>query len=118
MSQANRLYKIKRRAKLLGVCAGVGDYFNINVGFIRLLTVVGCFVFPIAVPLSYIVAAIFLEDKPYQEATQDEFYNSLRNAPQQTLQGLRHRFNTMELRLRKMEKHVTSREREFEQDIG
>lgn len=117
MNNAQKLYKIKRHAKLLGVCAGVGDYFNIKVGYLRLATVIGCFIFPVAVPIAYIIAAIFLEDKPYQETTKDEFDNALRNAPHQTLQSLRHRFNAIELRLRKMEQHVTSREREFEQDI-
>lgn len=116
----NRLYKNKRDGKLFGVCAGVADYFDINVAMVRVLTVVGSFVFPFAIPVAYVVAAMTLNDKPleYYDNSEDyEINRRVRNSPNEMLKRTRHRFNDIDARLRRMERHVTSKEYQFDQEL-
>jgi len=56
-----RLYKIESEKMISGVCAGVADYFDIDLSIVRivwaLLGFTGCGI------LLYIIAAIVLPDK-------------------------------------------------------
>ena len=58
-----RLYKNKVEAKLAGVCAGLGDYFDIDPVLIRLILVLLCF-WGGAGLIFYIVAWIIVPEKP------------------------------------------------------
>jgi phage shock protein PspC (stress-responsive transcriptional regulator) len=59
---SKKLCKIKSEAKVSGVCAGLADYFNIDVTIIRLIFVLTAF-FGVGSPiLIYIVLAIVLPD--------------------------------------------------------
>lgn len=58
-----KLYKSRTDKKLSGVCAGIGEYFNIDPTLVRLAAVV------LAVCgggglLAYIIAAIIIPEKP------------------------------------------------------
>jgi phage shock protein PspC (stress-responsive transcriptional regulator) len=56
------LYKVKEKASLSGVCAGVAEYLDLDISLVRILTVV-VFLFT-GVPLVlYIVLAVVLPDK-------------------------------------------------------
>ncbi|MCL2003454.1 MAG: PspC domain-containing protein [Oscillospiraceae bacterium] len=56
-----RIYK-KRNGKLCGVCAGIGEYFNIDPVILRILFVV--FAFAGAGILAYLICAIIM---PYED---------------------------------------------------
>jgi phage shock protein C len=59
MSTIRRLYKNQKAGVLFGVCAGLADYFNLNVAFIRLI-----FLFPfLPFWLAYMIRAAILVDK-------------------------------------------------------
>lgn len=58
-----RLYKSNVDKKLDGVCAGIGEYFNIDPTVIRLLWVLAT-LFAGAGILAYIVAAIVMPRNP------------------------------------------------------
>ena len=56
------LYKNKRKGKLQGVCAGIADYLDTNVGTVRLLCLIGLFVlFPVFF-FGYFFLAVILND--------------------------------------------------------
>ena len=58
-----KLYKSATDKKLDGVCAGIGEYFDIDPTLIRLFWVLATF-FGGAGLLAYIVAAVIIPRKP------------------------------------------------------
>ena len=57
-----KLYKDKNRKMIGGVCAGISDYFNIDVSIIRLIAAALSLFYGAGV-LLYIIAVIILPDK-------------------------------------------------------
>lgn len=117
-----RLYRNRDHGGFLGVCAGLADYFGLDLGLTRLVTFIAMFVFAPGMLLGYFILAIVLPLKPVSEAKIDEaeqaFVKSVRSEPQAVLSSARHRFRELEQRLRRLEKYVTSSsynlDREFE----
>jgi phage shock protein C len=58
-----KLYKNKAEGKLFGVCAGLADYFNVDVVLIRVLWVLAVFGLGTGF-LAYFVAALIIPEKP------------------------------------------------------
>ena len=68
-----RLYKIKDEAKVSGVCAGIAEYFNIDVTIVRLLWLLAVF-FGVGSPvLIYIIVAIVLQPITRDELTEMDY---------------------------------------------
>ncbi len=63
--EPHKLYRSRRDRKLLGVCGGLAEYFNIDSGLVRLGLVVLILIGGSGV-LAYIVTAIVLDDNPFQ----------------------------------------------------
>ena len=59
-----KLYRSKKDRKLVGVCGGLAEYFNIDATVVRLVTVLIA-LFSIGV-LAYIVAALVIPENPDQ----------------------------------------------------
>lgn len=65
MNQPHRkFYRDKFGGKLLGVCSGMGDYFNIDPLWFRLAFVILFFIFNIFVLIAYFVIAMVTPKKP------------------------------------------------------
>ena len=62
---AKELYRDKQRASIGGVCAGLADYFNIDVTLVRALFLVALFGFGSGVLLYIILWAVIPERKDY-----------------------------------------------------
>jgi phage shock protein PspC (stress-responsive transcriptional regulator) len=58
MNDTKILYRSKSNRMIAGVCAGLGDYLNIDPTIIRLLFVLGFFTFNGAMLLVYLIMAI------------------------------------------------------------
>jgi phage shock protein PspC (stress-responsive transcriptional regulator) len=58
MTEVKTLTRSKSNRMIAGVCAGLGDYLNIDPTVIRLLFVLGFFVFNGAMLLVYLIMAI------------------------------------------------------------
>lgn len=58
-----KLYKSSKDKKLDGVCAGLGEYFNIDPTVIRLAWVIFCLLGGSGI-LAYIIAAIVIPRNP------------------------------------------------------
>lgn len=57
-----KIYRIPENGMLAGVCAGLSEYFELDVSIIRLLWVLGIFAAGSAV-LAYLVCAIVIPKK-------------------------------------------------------
>jgi phage shock protein PspC (stress-responsive transcriptional regulator) len=58
MTEYKTLTRSKSNRMIAGVCAGLGDYLNIDPTIIRLLFVLGFFTFHGAIVLIYLIMAI------------------------------------------------------------
>lgn len=60
-----RLYRVRNGKILFGVCAGIGEYFNIDPTMVRLgVVVLTCIGF--SGILAYVIAAIIMPEEPMQ----------------------------------------------------
>ena len=117
----HRLYRDRENAMLAGVCAGLADYFGFNRKALRIITGVSAICFLPFVVISYLVLAIILPVRPVEMRLDEEqanFWRGVSNAPADVFSNVKHRFRELELRLQRMEAHVTSREFEFDRELG
>lgn len=116
-----RLYKNPRDGKIAGVCAGIADYFDIKVGVVRLLFVVGAILtglWPLVI--GYFIAAMVLDPKPrdlYEDEREEQFWKQTRKSPDYTAAELRRRFRDIERRTSEMEAYMTSKRFRLEREI-
>ena len=110
-----RFYRDRRRGVVLGVCAGIADYFGFDLAVTRVLAVISLFLFMPMTLLVYFGTALLVPAKPDagngasdQSGEDREFQRAVRSAPQATLASIRHRFRELEARLQRMERYVTS----------
>lgn len=117
----NRLYRNTNDGMILGVCAGVADYFGFDRSVTRILTVVAGFLFPPATLLTYIVLGLLLEKAPAssRQTTAERYVlrQRVRAEPHATLDSIRHRFRDLDRRMQRLEKHVTSKRFRLEQEF-
>jgi phage shock protein C len=114
-SERTTLYRDKKNAKLMGVCAGIADYTGIDSLWVRLGAL---FMIPITsgfvIPL-YFVAGILLNKKPphlYVDAQEQKYWQRVRQSPQRTAREIRARFRDIDRRLAEVETYyVTSNPR-------
>jgi len=117
-----RLYKDPKHGKLMGVCAGIADYFDINITAVRFLTIIATIFFagPLVV-IAYIAMGLFLDPKPrnlYEDKEEEEFWKQTRKAPKYSAAELRRRFRDVERRTSDMEAYVTSKRFRLERELN
>ena len=117
--RGGNLYRDSRRAKVLGVCAGIAEYSGFAPWQVRLAAVVGLvFAAGVTIP-AYLVAFILMDDKPYYRRVTDRFDDlpkvTVDNT--QTMQAAKRQFAEVEQRLRAMESHVTSSRFELQRQL-
>jgi len=111
----HRLYRNKQSGSLCGVCAGIADYFNIDVILIRIGWFVSIFILgPVSI-IAYFVACIFMPvrapgARPNLKPEEDAFWRSVEKQPTTTFSNLRYQFRDLENRLSDLERSVTSKE--------
>ncbi len=113
----HRLRRNARRGRLLGVCAGIADYFGIRRGLVRAAAIVGTVFFPWVVPFVYLGLAFVMPRQPDaqpdpsdmpREAREDaDFWRGVAVKPADTFSALRFRFRELEERLASLETEVT-----------
>ncbi|HET7675592.1 MAG TPA: PspC domain-containing protein [Gammaproteobacteria bacterium] len=59
-----RFYRDSERGVILGVCAGLADYFELPVWAVRIVAVVIAWYFPVPTVVAYLIAALLMNDKP------------------------------------------------------
>ncbi|ASI90565.1 phage shock protein C [Vibrio mediterranei] len=112
------LYKDPVNGKLTGVCAGLANYFGIEVWLIRILVISAALLGgSFLVLLAYVAMSLMLEKQPdnFVEAMKTKKEHSLKSKPWQQGQNAKDLLNTlerdfysMEHKVRDMEAYVTS----------
>lgn len=107
----SRLYRNRRDGMILGVCAGIADYFGVQRWVVRVLWVGGLLMFPPPTIIGYFLLAMLLPKMPehlYENKDEEHFWRDVRVDPARKFSELRHRFREQEQRLRGIEAYVTS----------
>ncbi|WP_105168904.1 envelope stress response membrane protein PspC [Pseudoalteromonas sp. T1lg23B] len=123
MSSLKReLYRDPKRGKIAGVCAGLSDYFNMELWLVRILVITAVLLSggPLFV-VAYIACWFILDTKPYSGAHKSDNDNddpiSVKfkvwqkgEPPRRALFDLKERLTRLDSRIQNMEKYVTSSE--------
>ena len=119
-AQSNRFTRSSDQAILGGVCAGIANYFGFNLKATRFLAILAfLFAMPMAI-IGYFAAVILIPaapSKPRKRDVDPEFKKSLRQSPKQTMNDVRGRFKSLDRRLAKLEKYVTSSRYQLDQQF-
>lgn len=113
-------YRSRDRAMIGGVCAGLADYFGFNLKVTRLLAVIALFM---AMPVTLLVyfATVLLvpaaSDQPRRPSYDPDFHRALRASPRETLADVRRRFQSLDSRLARLERYVTSSRFDLDQEF-
>ena len=115
-----KFYRDRDRAMVAGVCAGIADYFGFNLKVTRVLAVISLFMASLVTLIAYF-AMVFLvpaapggnEDRRYDR----DFRKAVRSAPRQTLSEVRRRFQSLDNRLARLERYVTSSRFNLDQEF-
>lgn len=111
----HRLRRDTRRGKIAGVCAGLADYFDWKVKWLRLGWILATiFFFPVPI---FVYGALAVLMKPergegpaYQSTEEERFWRTYSLRPKATFSELKHRFRALDSRIEQMEYAVTSSE--------
>ena len=98
------------QAMLGGVCAGIADYFGFNLCVTRLLALIAFFAMPWTV-IAYLVLVVLIPSVSIKDSPRPvdpEFRKAVRSSPTQTMNDVRGRFKSLDRRLARLEKYVTS----------
>ncbi|MFT6908200.1 MAG: phage shock protein C [Glaciecola sp.] len=154
MKSGTSLYRDPKNGKIAGVCAGIADYFKLEVWLVRILTVTAFFLLGGSfVLVAYIAAWCILDKKPTgsKSMNDENHYSNTVNAsaankvwrktgdagsrtegrievksrvwqagepPREAFFDIQERFRVAELKLRKLEGYVTSKEFELNREIS
>ncbi|MCH7536449.1 MAG: PspC domain-containing protein [Proteobacteria bacterium] len=125
-----RFYRDADRALLGGVCAGLAGYLGFNLKMTRCLAFIA---FLMAMPIAVIgyLAVVFLipasSGRFYDRAAEREYLKRKKkrkqdearaaSPPSPTADKVRQRYRSLDARLARLEKHVTSRRFQLEQEF-
>jgi phage shock protein C len=129
--RTSRLYQDKRRQKIAGVCAGIARYFGVEVWVIRGIALTGLILMPSVVVPAYFIAMFVLPKAPDGEspldsqstpAARDDHASpapelGTRLSPRRSLRNVQAEFDQIELKLRRLESHVTSGQFELQREL-
>ncbi len=115
-----KFYRNRDRAMVAGVCAGLADYFGFNLKVTRILAFIALCIATLVTLVAYFGVVLLVPAAPRNsgEAQYDpEFRKAVRSAPRQTLGDVRRRFQSMDSRLARLERYVTSSRFNLDQEF-
>jgi phage shock protein C len=123
-TSGGRLYRDADRAVLGGVCAGLATYLGFNLKVTRFLAIIAFLcVFPFAV-IAYLAAVLLIpssssrvyDAERYEEIRKEELREEIRRA-RPTVSEVRRRYESMDERLARIEKYVTSSRYDLDEEF-
>ena len=108
---SRRFYRNRDRAMIAGVCAGLADYFGFNLRVTRVLAFISLLM---AMPMTLLVyfGIVLLvpaaPEAPRPVGYDEDFRRAVRSDPNLTLHDVRRRFQSLDGRLARLERYVTS----------
>lgn len=130
------LYRDVENGKILGVCAGIANYYGMESWVVRCLAVTGLIFLNWMVLTAYLVAALILAKEPPRtsSAESDQWQrrrasalnaprkrtarSAVRPPPRRQMRDIGADLNEVELRLRRIEAHVTSGRYELQRELA
>ncbi len=115
-----KFYRNRDRAVMGGVCAGLADHFGFNLKMTRVLAVIALFM---AMPVTLVAyfGTVFLvpaaPDSSRESKFDPEFRKAVRSAPRQTLSDVKRRFQSLDSRMARLERYVTSSRFNLDQEF-
>ena len=131
MKTFGSLHRDPSKGKIAGVCAGIAEYFGMEIWLVRILTLTGFFL--LAPPFFFVgyIAAWFILDKKDPTTTHTSSSTKTDDPlevkfkvwqkgepPRRALQDLKERLGRVDSRLQDMERHVTSSEFTVSREIN
>ena len=129
-----RLCRDRENGKLLGVCAGIANYYGLETWVVRLIALTGLVFLTSVTLVGYFVAALLMDPSPLHKKTprprpprrrrrergrrKDDSPEAYSWIPRQRLRDVGAEFDQMELKLRRMETHVTSGHYELHRELA
>jgi phage shock protein C len=107
----HRLYRDRENRRLMGLCAGIANYFGIEPLFVRIAALAAAFFFPFPVIPAYFIAGAILPRKPpqlYATAEEESLWREVTVAPDRSFHALKLKFRDLEARLARIESDVVS----------
>ncbi|MDT8399239.1 MAG: PspC domain-containing protein [Pseudomonadales bacterium] len=114
-----KIYRNKREGRLLGVCAGVADYLEVNVFVVRLMAFVLFFLSGTLMTVAYVGAYFILDERPDRlpymgasssdRATREKLDEQIHSRRSEIKQCAR-KFSNLQERLARLEAYVTSKQ--------
>ncbi|MGI9202805.1 MAG: PspC domain-containing protein [Woeseiaceae bacterium] len=117
---SRRFHRNRDRAVVAGVCAGLADYFGFNLKVTRVIAVVSLLMAMPVTLLIYFATVVLIPSAPdpaLQPNVDADFRKALRAAPGQTLGDVKRRFQTLDSRLARLERYVTSPRYDLDREI-
>jgi phage shock protein C len=114
------LYR-SRRGLVFGVCHGAANYLDVSVFWTRVIALVLLFLSCGWALILYVVAALLMKPEPivpFSEELDREFYDSYVNSRTMALHRLKHTFDNLNRRIRRIEDIVTARDYDWERRLN
>ena len=116
-----RLYRDPGNGLILGVCAGVADYFGFDLAVSRICVTICLIFFMPATLLVYFGLALLLPKRRNGAGesgrAETPLQRAVRAEPHGTLSNVSFRFRELEARLQRLEKYVTSPRFQLDQEF-
>lgn len=120
-----QLLRDKRNGKVAGVCAGIANYFNIEVWLVRIVAITAIIFGHGFIAVLYIAMWVILDEKPPHSGGRSHDTIEVKTkvwqageAPQVAYREISGEFGEMEQRLQKMERYVTSNAFKIDRELN
>lgn len=120
MRRGRKLYLDKQNAKIAGVCAGLADYLEWDLKFVRIVWVIATIMWAPVMITAYVVMAWLVDPKPdvgFTTVSPSAPWPTDPAAPRRRLVDVQDRFGRLEGRLRSLERVVTSPEYRMDREL-
>ncbi len=125
--RTSKLYRDTRRQRVSGVCAGIARYFGVEVWVVRGMAITGLIFMPAVTIPAYIIATLVLPKMRNGETEVDSKLQTdhsspapelgARLSPRGSLRSVQAGLDEVELKLRRIESHVTSGQFELQREL-
>ena len=115
-----KFYRNRDRAMVGGVCAGLADSFGFNLRMTRILAVLSLIMATLVTLVAYFGVVLLVPAAPggsREPQFDPEFRKAVRSAPRQTLGDVKRRFQSLDSRLARLERYVTSSRFNLDQEF-
>lgn len=110
-SPRTRFYRDKVDGKILGVCAGIGDYTGVDPIWVRLAAIFALFMTGGMIIPFYILVGLLASKKPahlYVDRQEQKFWQRVRQSPARTAREVRAQFRDIDRRLADVESYYVN----------